>query len=445
MSVQHYLGDQGSAEEGTAQTTWARMIQSVVTPAALAATHCEPAGRIPFASGTWVPSVSRAIDGRPARWNWIAMRNRGHVDRGRAAVALAEARVARGDRVARAVERRAGHRRVSCILCNLKTTPPHVARCKRCPHLDDWRLGFVENRRRLNIVAMLSVYDEADIIAAVIENLLAQDVSLVILDNGSNDGSYEICERFAGNPEVALARWNPQGVDIEHLSLKLFELASRRQPDWLLFSDGDEILETASAGRTLRQDVEQADAANVRVLQCDRFDFFWTDADDAGTASPVERLQHYSWQGDFNFRVFRNVPGIRAAPSFAHYPLFPPGYRYAIAPEKLVLRHYPYRSLEHGSRKIGNLIGKFDAHPVANETWQKRYRRIQAQGLHLRPTDHRLLVRRRAGEPWNRNRMHGPFVDQQPRADDLFDADGLLRARPGPQLDWSRASGALDA
>ena len=56
-----------------------------------------------------------------------------------------------------------------------------------------------DNRARpkvMRIVGMIPVYNESDIIGQVVHHLISQGVQLVIIDNGSNDGSYEICRKF---------------------------------------------------------------------------------------------------------------------------------------------------------------------------------------------------------------------------------------------------------
>ena len=48
----------------------------------------------------------------------------------------------------------------------------------------------------MKIIGMLSVYNDGNIINEVIEHLLSQNLELVVLDNGSTDGSFEICRKF---------------------------------------------------------------------------------------------------------------------------------------------------------------------------------------------------------------------------------------------------------
>jgi glycosyltransferase involved in cell wall biosynthesis len=286
-------------------------------------------------------------------------------------------------------------------------------------------------------VALRPVFTAEDHIGQVTSTLLENDLAVVILDNGSTDDSYAICEKFSSLKNVKIAQWFPQRIDLEALTLKLYRLAMRQAPDWLLFSDGDELAETERAGRTLRQVIEDAEKAGSNILQYDRFDFFMTDLDDSTIRCPVERLSHYSWQGDFNYRAFKSLPGTTAVPSFAHYPIFPPSTPYVFNQEKLVLRHYPYRSPLHARRKIDNLVRKIRAEGGDPKGWQKRYLRLAEQGQCFGPVDAQQLTRYDGDYRWNTQPRYTPFISHQPQRIDIFDPAGFLKWRSIPSIDWS--------
>jgi glycosyltransferase involved in cell wall biosynthesis len=289
----------------------------------------------------------------------------------------------------------------------------------------------------LRVVVMVSIFNEEDFIAEVIENLLDQGLEVVALDHGSTDRSFDICSELGAHRGFDLRRWRPETLNLEALTLRLYRMAQEHRPDWLIFSDGDEIQQSRERGRTVHQVVSDADASGSNIVQYDRFDFFMCDKDDPAIESPRRRLRHYSWQGDFNYRAFKNVPGVRANPSFAHYPLFPDGYPYRIGPERLILRHYPYRSPDHAERKISNILDKIASSTDGPQTWHSRYLRIASGRQHILPTDHRRLTRYQGDDNWIREPRHTPFTDPQPTAEDLFTDRRFLRHTLSCTIDWS--------
>jgi len=49
----------------------------------------------------------------------------------------------------------------------------------------------------MKVVGMIPVFNEKDMISEVFDHLLSEGIELVVLDNGSTDGSYEICKKNA--------------------------------------------------------------------------------------------------------------------------------------------------------------------------------------------------------------------------------------------------------
>src|SRR5688572_23039644 len=121
---------------------------------------------------------------------------------------------------------------------------------------------------------MLSVHNEVDFIGQVIENLVAQRLSIVALDNGSDDGAHDVCASFRDRGLLELHRWDPAGLDLTALTRRLYSLAMRQSPKWLLWCDGDELLQPSRPGTTLADAIRAADSEGCNLLQFDRFDFF---------------------------------------------------------------------------------------------------------------------------------------------------------------------------
>jgi len=154
----------------------------------------------------------------------------------------------------------------------------------------------------MKIIAMIPTFNEVDIIKEVIENIISQGLEPVVLDNGSTDGTFEICKKFENSGSIKLRRFStPTHVMHWDLILRaLYDMALYKSPDWVIRSDSDEILETGVKGLTLKEGITQADSEGYNLIQFDRFDFFMTDDDNESAKSIKEKLSYYSYHGDFS-------------------------------------------------------------------------------------------------------------------------------------------------
>ena len=146
-------------------------------------------------------------------------------------------------------------------------------------------------KNKMNIVGMLPVFNEADIIEEVIQHLLSQDLDLVVLDNGSTDGSYEICKKFAEKELITLNQVKTEKFDFPLILRILYDMALTRNPDWLIRSDQDEILESGTKNLTLKEAIEQEDEKGKNLIQFDIFEFFSTNNDNHDSKSVKDRFQ----------------------------------------------------------------------------------------------------------------------------------------------------------
>jgi len=193
---------------------------------------------------------------------------------------------------------------------------------------------------KMKIIGMIPVYNDEDIISEVIQYLLSQGLELVVLDNGSTDNTFEICKKFVDKGILKLVQFNTKSYQWDLILRILYDLALTENPDWVIRSDSDEFLESGIKGMTLKDRIIQADTEGYNLIQFDRFDFFMTDNDKENAKSIKEKMSYYSCQGDYLYRAWKYVPGIRIGDAEGHYPIFPDRSKYKINPGKLVLRHH---------------------------------------------------------------------------------------------------------
>jgi glycosyltransferase involved in cell wall biosynthesis len=198
---------------------------------------------------------------------------------------------------------------------------------------------------------MIPVYNEADIIRYVIEHLISQGIKLDILDNGSTDGSYEICSQYVGRgvvflEQLATERWS------DLLIQRLYQTALRQNADWTLLSAADEFLESPYPRLTLSEAIISDDRKGFNLIQFNDFEFWPTEKDYQSLEPDVrKRMKYYTWGDDVQFRCWKVYPGINVG-NAGHYPEFPRNVKIKIPRKKYVLRHYRIRSYRHGLRKV---------------------------------------------------------------------------------------------
>jgi len=206
---------------------------------------------------------------------------------------------------------------------------------------------------KLKIVGMIPVFNEVDIVRQVLGHLIEQGIELVIIDNGSTDGSYEVCSEFEGVGVAKLKRISTERFEIAFLLKSLHDMALELEPDWILLCSADEFPESPYRGMTLKEAVELEAERGYNLIPFNNFEFYPTEEDEGSTEPDVrKRLRYYTWHDDYQFRCWKNYPEMTVNEYGGHRPKFPPRVEVKVSPNKFVLRHYKIRSFEHGMRKV---------------------------------------------------------------------------------------------
>jgi GT2 family glycosyltransferase len=100
---------------------------------------------------------------------------------------------------------------------------------------------------RPHFVGALRIKNEAAQITEVLEGALALCEQVVVFDDHSTDGTPQLCVRFA--PRVTLHRSPFNGLDEARDKNHLLAILKTMDPDWVLWIDGDEVLERRGPAR----------------------------------------------------------------------------------------------------------------------------------------------------------------------------------------------------
>ena len=110
----------------------------------------------------------------------------------------------------------------------------------------------------MRIVGTLMVRDEVDIVAAMVEHHLAQDIDmLIVTDNASADGTTEVLEAYVETGRVELhhdpVHRKQQGTVVTGMARRA---RTYHRADWVLNPDADEFMLPVDRSLTLRDALE---------------------------------------------------------------------------------------------------------------------------------------------------------------------------------------------
>src|SRR5215510_12395119 len=101
--------------------------------------------------------------------------------------------------------------------------------------------------RGFSVVAIVAAYNEADIITAVVRDLIDHDISVYFLDDGSTDGTVRAVEQFEGRGVITIERLRSPG-DGASADFAWAQIRRRRDQlsfdlrgDCVLHDDADEV------------------------------------------------------------------------------------------------------------------------------------------------------------------------------------------------------------
>jgi hypothetical protein len=226
-------------------------------------------------------------------------------------------------------------------------------------------------------LAIMPVYNEADILPAVLRHLEHQGCDVYILDNWSTDWSPELLS-IAGND---IERWpadRPTMYDWTAILKRIEEIAvERAKGRWVILHDADEIRRVPNdwATLTLAQALEIAtitgyNAAQFKVRTYVPVDHLWSAGDNPERRFRYHKPEHVDHGLPHIKAWFQGDERVDIHTHGGHQALFSNRH---VCPHSFVLKHYPIRSQEHGERKV--LKERFPRYPPneRSKRWHVQY------------------------------------------------------------------------
>lgn len=206
------------------------------------------------------------------------------------------------------------------------------------------------------VVAIMTAYNEEEIIGPSIGKLVADGIGVYLIDNWSSDGTYAIAEQFRGRGLVGLERFPDAPTDrfeLRSLLRRVEAVAAGLQADWCIHHDADERRSGPWAGVGLRDALWRVDQSAFSAVDHTVLNFRPIDNGFAPGSDLEVYFRHFEFgrTSDLLLQVkaWKNTGPVDLASSGGHEARFP-GRR--IFPYKFELKHYPIRSQSHGEQKV---------------------------------------------------------------------------------------------
>jgi hypothetical protein len=209
-------------------------------------------------------------------------------------------------------------------------------------------------------LAIMATYNEADIVAESVQDLLEQGCDVAVMDNWSTDRTWDILCDLASRagPDVAIERFpdrvRPAFGEWRAILARKAELARMHPGRWILHVDADEFRRAPFPGLTLAEGLAVAGGAGATRVGFTLVNFRPTRGLQRRTRSVRSRLRHFEF-GDRPGHYLQSKAWLQGAEpvdlasSGGHRADFPGARDFGY---KFLLQHYPIRSTAHGARKV---------------------------------------------------------------------------------------------
>ncbi len=210
------------------------------------------------------------------------------------------------------------------------------------------------------VVAIMAAYNEADIITPSINYLSEQGIAVYLIDNWSDDSTFEQAEALLGQGVIGLERYPANRLSDGHtfnweeLLKRKVAIARELEADWIIHHDVDEIRESPWPHIALRDVIYHVDQCGFNSIDHTLIDFrpvdnLYTSASDFGAY-----FRHYTFgerPGHFiRINTWKQTQqAIDLSASGGHHVRFD---AQRVYPYKFLLRHYPLRSQAQAAAKI---------------------------------------------------------------------------------------------
>ena len=208
------------------------------------------------------------------------------------------------------------------------------------------------------VLAIVTTFNESDIVAGLLDRLLSDDIAVHVIDNWSTDGTAELVAERLAHGRCSLERYPAGGptpyFELRALLRRVEEVAHDSGADWVIHHDCDEVRESPWPGVGLRQALYGVERFGFTCIDHTVVNFLPVDNRFSSGDDLASSFRFFEF-GDVASHFLEQkawkpqVEPVRIAETGGHEADFAAR---RVFPYKFLLRHYPIRSQAHGERKI---------------------------------------------------------------------------------------------
>ncbi|HEY6065683.1 MAG TPA: glycosyltransferase family 2 protein [Thermoanaerobaculia bacterium] len=298
------------------------------------------------------------------------------------------------------------------------------------------------------VIALVSAYNEADVISRVIGHLVENGVDIYLIDNRSTDDTVAQARPWIGRGLIEIEEFPPEPppegetlpFDWTAILQRKEELAAELPADWFLHHDADEFREAPWPGVTLKEAIRWVDRLGYNCLDFRVYNFPPTDDRFRPGDDPREHFRYWEEAGQFDrgqLKGWKKRAGpVSLVPSGGHEVGIPDR---RVFPIPFLLRHYPIRGQDHGRRKVfGERRGRFVDRERARR-WHIQYDEIVGE-------DHDFLADPAKLRPWDADQARLELLlDNAVTRHEKYLAGQANLAREGAETERQDAASLLAA
>ena len=220
----------------------------------------------------------------------------------------------------------------------------------------------------MKIFGLMAVKNEVDIVAHTLQAAAQWCDAIYVLDNGSDDGTWEVVTRLARCNSAIVAHGQTFDVFDDSIRARLFNAYRKHalDGDWWCRLDADEIY--VQSPRTFLADVSSREVVWAIHLQ-----YYFTDADLAQfnnnpelydpSIPPTERYRYYRAEAS-EARFFRHRPRLHWDSGTW------PRHLGRVYPKRILVRHYQFRNPSQIKARLATRLAVFDRGGKGFDHWR---------------------------------------------------------------------------